>query len=502
MYTPAWKAPQGQHDENIPFARVASLIGHDRAVKVRDASLALYRRGAEVCERAGIILADTKFEFGVLPTGDVILIDEVLTPDSSRFWDAATYEPGRAQASYDKQFVRDWLTAQPWDRTAPGPALPAEVVAGHARSLRDRVRADHRRELRPLSRGGRDRRMSAYRFAVNVTPKPGILDPQGRAVERSLPHLGIEGVSAVRVGRRVELTVEAADEAAARATVERLASELLANPLIEAFAVDRLGAAVAGAPDERPHRRRRLPGLQPRHRRGQRAARRRCGARDPVARARPTSTGVAGILLPGGFAYGDYLRAGVIAQFSPVMRSVADFAGRGGPVLGICNGFQVLAEAGLVPGALLRNRGLRFVCRQVTLRAEQLDTPFTRELAGAGPLRMPVAHGEGCYFADDATLDALEADGQVLWRYVGADGDVARAGRRRATPTAPCAGSPACATPPATSPGLMPHPETAVEAILGSRRRPGDHPLAGRERARVRVHGRARGRGADPAGVA
>jgi phosphoribosylaminoimidazole-succinocarboxamide synthase len=130
IFTPAWKAPQGQHDENIPFARVVSLIGRDRAAAVRDASLALYRRGAEVCERAGILLADTKFEFGVLPSGEVILIDEVLTPDSSRFWEAAAYEPGRAQASYDKQFVRDWLTAQPWDKTPPGPALPAEVVDG------------------------------------------------------------------------------------------------------------------------------------------------------------------------------------------------------------------------------------------------------------------------------------------------------------------------------------------------------------------------------------
>jgi len=130
IFTPAWKAPQGQHDVNIPFARVVSLIGADRARAVRDASLALYRRGAEVCERAGILLADTKFEFGVLPSGEVILVDEVLTPDSSRFWEAAAYEPGRAQASYDKQFVRDWLTAQPWDRTPPGPALPADVVDG------------------------------------------------------------------------------------------------------------------------------------------------------------------------------------------------------------------------------------------------------------------------------------------------------------------------------------------------------------------------------------
>jgi len=130
IFTPAWKAPAGQHDENIPFTRVQELISHDLASRVRDASLALYRRGAEVCERAGIILADTKFEFGTLPSGEVILIDEVLTPDSSRFWEAAAYEPGRAQASYDKQFVRDWLEAQPWGKTAPGPELPDDVVAG------------------------------------------------------------------------------------------------------------------------------------------------------------------------------------------------------------------------------------------------------------------------------------------------------------------------------------------------------------------------------------
>jgi phosphoribosylaminoimidazole-succinocarboxamide synthase len=130
IFTPAWKAPAGQHDENIPFARVAELVGPDLAARVRDASLALYLRGAEVCERAGIILADTKFEFGTLPSGELILIDEVMTPDSSRFWEAAAYEPGRAQASYDKQFVRDWLEAQPWPKTAPGPELPDEVVAG------------------------------------------------------------------------------------------------------------------------------------------------------------------------------------------------------------------------------------------------------------------------------------------------------------------------------------------------------------------------------------
>jgi phosphoribosylaminoimidazole-succinocarboxamide synthase len=130
IFTPAWKAPAGVHDENISFERVIELVGADRARRVREVSLGLYRRGAEVCERAGILLADTKFEFGVLPTGELLLIDEVLTPDSSRFWEAAAYEPGRAQASYDKQFVRDWLEAQPWGKTAPGPELPPDVVAG------------------------------------------------------------------------------------------------------------------------------------------------------------------------------------------------------------------------------------------------------------------------------------------------------------------------------------------------------------------------------------
>ncbi len=131
IFTPAWKAPAGAHDENIAFERVVELVGDaGLAARVRDASLALYARGAAVCERAGIILADTKFEFGVAPDGELLLIDEAMTPDSSRFWDAAAYEPGRAQASYDKQFVRDWLEAQPWAKTAPGPDLPDDVVAG------------------------------------------------------------------------------------------------------------------------------------------------------------------------------------------------------------------------------------------------------------------------------------------------------------------------------------------------------------------------------------
>jgi phosphoribosylformylglycinamidine synthase I len=179
--------------------------------------------------------------------------------------------------------------------------------------------------------------------------------------------------------------------------------------------------------------------------------------------------GVAAVILPGGFAYGDYLRAGVIARFSPVMRAVTAFADEGGLVLGICNGFQVLAEAGLVPGALLRNRALRFLGRDVHIAAERLDTPFTHALAAAGhPLRMPIAHGEGCYFADDATLDALESERQVLFRYVGPDGVKAAEDDREANPNGSLRAIAGVLNAAGNVAGLMPHPERASESILGS----------------------------------
>ena len=179
--------------------------------------------------------------------------------------------------------------------------------------------------------------------------------------------------------------------------------------------------------------------------------------------------GVAAVVLPGGFAYGDYLRAGVIARFSPVMRAVEAFAADGGLVLGICNGFQVLAEAGLVPGALLRNRELRFLGRDVHIAAERLDTPFTHALAAAGrPLRMPIAHGEGCYFGDDPALDALEADRGVLFRYVDPRGDRAADDDRTANPNGSLRAIAGVITPGGNVAGLMPHPERASESILGS----------------------------------
>ena len=325
VFTPAWKAPAGQHDENIPFDRVGELVGEELADRVRTISLALYARGSALCERVGIILADTKFEFGVTPEGELLLIDEVMTPDSSRFWDAAAYEPGRAQASYDKQFVRDWLL-----RAAVGPDRPRAGAPGrrggrHPSPLRRGLRTHHRGELRPLSHGGRHRPMSelarAYRFAVNVTPKPGILDPQGKAVERSLPHLGIAGVTGVRVGRRVELSVAAADEAAAR--VDRRPAR--GRPALEPAD----GAVRGGGPG-----RDRGPG---RGRAGRMSVRvgivlfpgsnrdidavnalRVAGAEPEILWHESVDlAGVAGILIPGGFAYGDYLRAGVHRALQP-----------------------------------------------------------------------------------------------------------------------------------------------------------------------------------------
>ena len=160
------------------------------------------------------------------------------------------------------------------------------------------------------------------------------------------------------------------------------------------------------------------------------------------------------VMLPGGFSYGDYLRAGAIARMSPVMEDVVAFARDGGPVLGICNGFQILCEAGLLPGALVRNDTLKFESRDVLLRVERADTLFTSDYETGRVLRLPIAHGEGNYVADAETLRTLEGEGRIVFRYVDAEG--------RPTPDANPNGSAHNVL------GMMPHPERATEAILGS----------------------------------
>jgi len=161
------------------------------------------------------------------------------------------------------------------------------------------------------------------------------------------------------------------------------------------------------------------------------------------------------VILPGGFSYGDYLRCGAIAKFSPVMAAVKKFAAEGGLVLGICNGFQILVEAGLLPGALIRNRGLKFICRNVHLRPGTLHSPFTCAARQDGAYRVPIAHGEGCYFADERTLDELEAEDRVAFRYLdnpnGSLRDIAGILNRERNVM-----------------GMMPHPERASDPLMGS----------------------------------
>jgi phosphoribosylformylglycinamidine synthase subunit PurQ / glutaminase len=179
------------------------------------------------------------------------------------------------------------------------------------------------------------------------------------------------------------------------------------------------------------------------------------------------------LILPGGFAFGDYLRTGAIARFSPVMKSVEKFARSGGRVLGICNGFQILCEAGLLPGAMMRNRGLRYICRHVYIRVEQTDTPFTNAAAKRQILKVPIAHGDGNFTCDEATLASLEKNRQVIFRYT-TPGGVARSAA--AQEHADAAGNPngsmaniaGICNHERNVVGLMPHPERAMEDAVGS----------------------------------
>lgn len=170
------------------------------------------------------------------------------------------------------------------------------------------------------------------------------------------------------------------------------------------------------------------------------------------------------IILPGGFSYGDYLRAGAIARFSPVMREVIGHARRGRPVIGICNGFQIACEAGLLPGALLRNSTLQFISAPLTLRVENTDTLFTSEYTAAQLIRLPVAHGDGRYTADAATLDSLESSGQVVFRYVNDAGHTSDASNPNGSMNA-IAG---IVNAEGNVLGMMPHPERALDVLLGS----------------------------------
>lgn len=170
------------------------------------------------------------------------------------------------------------------------------------------------------------------------------------------------------------------------------------------------------------------------------------------------------VILPGGFSYGDYLRTGAVARFSPVMNAVSEFAAKGGLVLGICNGFQILLEAGLLPGAMMRNVGQTFVCKYVNLRIETTDTPYTRGMQKGAVLRIPIAHGEGNYYADQATLDDLKRNDQVVFRYCTPEGEITP----EANPNGSLDNIAGVCNRERNVMGMMPHPERCTDPLLGS----------------------------------
>jgi phosphoribosylaminoimidazole-succinocarboxamide synthase len=248
IFTPARKAPQGEHDENISYAQLIEMVGSDVAEQLRDLTLALFARGARIAAERDIILADTKFEFGRRADGTIVLADEILTPDSSRFWDAAQWTPGAQVPSFDKQYVRDWLAYDSgWDKTSdtPAPPLPTSVVE----ATRDRyLEAYNRltgRQFAAAKAGttpaallheAAGRYQPKTRYIVDVMPKPEILDPQGKAVTGALTRMGYEGYS-VRQGKRFEVETTRGESAAVLAEIQAFAEALLANTVIENFAV-------------------------------------------------------------------------------------------------------------------------------------------------------------------------------------------------------------------------------------------------------------------------
>ena len=238
IFTPATKAESG-HDINIDAAAARSLVGDDELFdRVEQLSIDIYQHAAAHALERGLIIADTKFEFGLDAGGELVLGDEVLTPDSSRFWPADDYEPGRAQAAFDKQFLRDWLEGLDWDKQAPGAGAARRDRRRHPRALRRRLRAPDRRALQRLPTTKRS--AAAMKVTVLVRPRDGILDPQGEAVRRSLAGLGYPAAD-VRAGKVFDLDVDADDAEGARRIADEIAGKVLSNPLIEQYQVEVAG---------------------------------------------------------------------------------------------------------------------------------------------------------------------------------------------------------------------------------------------------------------------
>ena len=339
------------------------------------------------CAR-GIILADTKFEFGLDGDGALVLGDEVLTPDSSRFWPADSYAPGTSPPTFDKQFVRDWLETLDWDKTRARPRAARRRARRHGRALPRGLRAARRDAVRGLPRGDGSARV---KVTVLVRPKEGILDPQGEAIASALQGARLPGERRARREACSTSSSTSTTAAEAERVGREVADRVLANGLIERFEVVSVEAQPRSWPSEPPpaHRRRHLPrhlrrprraarGRAPR-RRARRAVARRRRPRRRRRRARARRLLVR--RLPA-------LRRDRPLRAGDARRSPA-FAAAGGPVLGVCNGFQVLCEAGLLPGVLRPNHHGRFVCRDVDLVVEHAGSPWCGRSRRGDVLRDP-----------------------------------------------------------------------------------------------------------------
>ncbi len=295
---------------------------------------------------------------------------------------------------------------------------------------------------------------------VTVTLKSGILDPQGKAIEGALKSLGVNGVASVRQGKVFDIEIEGGDRAARRDGAEKRRRK--APGQYRHRELSRRGDGMKSAVIV-------FPGIN--RERDMARALKLISGREPAMVWHADTVLPAGtdlVVIPGGFSYGDYLRCGAIAARAPIMDAVRAFAANGGLVLAVCNGFQIACEAGLLPGVLMRNAQLRFICRDVHLRVERSDTAFTRGYNAGQVIRIPVAHGEGNYIADGETIARLEGEGRVIFRYSSPDGIIDPNWNHNGAMNA-IAG---IINERGNVLGLMPHPENHVEAAMGRDRRP------------------------------
>ena len=478
IFTPSTKATEG-HDLNIGMAEAIDLVGKEAAEAAPSLCLAAYRRAAARAEEQGIVICDTKFELGYID-GDPVHL--------RRGADAgllAVLAGRRLRAGDQPTVLRQAAVCATGSRASPGTSSAAPAAA---RGDRGRHLAPVRRRLRaglrpPLA----DWYGAAHGFDREVLgtgrgqPAGGHRRPEGATIERALPALGLDGVSRGAGGQGLPV----------RHRCRRRGRR--AGP---GHGGGRAGAGQPGhrgVVGHRPAGRRRggtgpdggagrggdVPGdqLRARCRPGRATG---SGPRPSwCGTGTPRWRGYDALVLPGGFAHGDYLRPGAIARFSPVMEAVGRFAADGGPVVGICNGFQVLTEAGLLPGALQKNRGLRFLCTTVEVRVESPDSVLTSRRGRGHGARIPINHFEGNYICDADTLARLRDEDRVVLRYVdnpnGSVDDIAgicNAGAQRRRPHAP---SRTGIGPPA---GLA-STDRPARALLGSAgRRPGHRGLS------------------------